>query len=670
MQLVGRIHLALCLVTPLALSLTAPLLGAQGPEQVELRVAPASSQVIVGQTIAITIEVVDVVELYAFDVTVTFDPQVVEVVDSDPAEPEVQVSQGPFLDPGFTLINSADNAAGTVRFAITQMNPSEPKSGTGALIIITLLGKQAGVSSALEVVDAELSRSDGSDIPAQGTAGQVDVVAGGDSTTTPSTTPTATATSTVTPTPTPTRTTTSTPTPSQTSTGTATPTATRAATTSSTQTATPTGTPTATVSPSPQSSPTATATSTSTRTPTIVGTLTSTPTATPTTIATSTSTPAGTPAATPTSGISVTCWQGQVGAPNDDTTIDLAVPPESKPDRATVRLGTRPSPHLYEYFSGVRFTAVGVPGKVTITSAKMSFRLTYYSGMPVHLHVWAENVDYSQPFSGALPLAQERPRTPSSVVWSITTAPAAQSWFDTADLSIPIQEIVQRGGWYAGSALSLLIGSDPNTADYVDGWAYDGDPALAPKLEICYRLVAPTSTPTVTPTATRTPTATPTATPTRTATPTATPIRYPDLSESSKSASPEVVEILQEVTYTIIVRNTGDGPAAVALYDDPPLPYKAGTALGGIWWDDGAGAIRWEGLLGAYESRVFMFTVYGPLPGISYGTVYTNEAIISDGVHAPILPRASVVVNRVLTATATATAVAPGCRQHCPLIIG
>ena len=101
----------------------------------------------------------------------------------------------------------------------------------------------------------------------------------------------------------------------------------------------------------------------------------------------------------------------------------------------------------------------------------------------------------------------------------------------------------------------------------------------------------------------------------------------------------------QDITYTITVRNTGNGQASVQLNDIPPLPYMVGSATGGIWWDDGAGAIRWQGALPAGESRIFQFQVHGPLPGVPANTVLTNSATLSDGVNPPVEVRVDVVVN-------------------------
>jgi photosystem II stability/assembly factor-like uncharacterized protein len=163
----------------------------------------------------------------------------------------------------------------------------------------------------------------------------------------------------------------------------------------------------------------------------------------------------------------------------------------------------------------------------------------------------------------------------------------------------------------------------------------------------------PTST--STPTSTPTPTDTPSPTPTSSPTPTTTPAAEPDLSASTKAASADTVGYFEEVSYTITLRNTGDTDAHASLSDVPPLPYKTGSALGGIWWDDVQGAIRWEGTVEMGGSRLFMFTVYGPLPTTPPGTMITNEVTIDDGVHPPLVRSASVIISGQPTGTPTAT---------------
>ena len=175
--------------------------------------------------------------------------------------------------------------------------------------------------------------------------------------------------------------------------------------------------------------------------------------------------------------------------------------------------------------------------------------------------------------------------------------------------------------------------------------------------------VTPTYTPTLRPTRTRYPKRTPTPTPTETPTP--TPTGEPDLSASTKSATPSTVDYFEEVTFTITLRNNGSAAANVGLFDVPPLPYKAGSAVGGIWWDDAAGAIKWQGTLAIGEARAFMFTTYGPVPPVPHNTIYTNEVTIDDGVHPAFVRSVSVLANPEVTATPTAIVLA----LHLPLLV-
>lgn len=141
-----------------------------------VRVSPASLEVEAGSATDVTVEVVDVDDLYAFDIQLTYDPSVVEILDADENQDGVQVAQGLFLDPGLTVCNSADNTAGAVRFLMTQLNPSSPKSGSGALIVVRLQGKRAGVTSAITLERADLARNDGTSVETIRESGEVKVV--------------------------------------------------------------------------------------------------------------------------------------------------------------------------------------------------------------------------------------------------------------------------------------------------------------------------------------------------------------------------------------------------------------------------------------------------------------------------------------------------------------
>lgn len=165
--------------------LPAPAL-AQAP--VTVRVAPATLTLAVGAASDVAVEVVDVQGLYGFDVQLSFDPSVVEVVDADPDKAGVQVSLGRMLDSGMAVRDSADNQAGTIHYAMTQINPSEAKSGTGNLIVIRLRGKAAGTTN-LAFTSVDLARRDATAIDTAPQPGAVTVLAEPSGQQQPTTTP-------------------------------------------------------------------------------------------------------------------------------------------------------------------------------------------------------------------------------------------------------------------------------------------------------------------------------------------------------------------------------------------------------------------------------------------------------------------------------------------------
>jgi LysM repeat protein len=186
---------------------------------------PSSSEVAVGATTTVDIRVENVTGLYGAEVHLTFDPAVVEVVDANAGEDGVQIQPGTLLSPDFTAENAVDHVNGRIDFAIAQMAPHEPVSGSGVLATITLRGKAAGTSAlsfstTLPTLPVILSDRDGEPISTGTQDGSV-VVTGGQAPTptetpVPTETPTPTQTSTPGPTPTPTLTPTSGPSPTPT----------------------------------------------------------------------------------------------------------------------------------------------------------------------------------------------------------------------------------------------------------------------------------------------------------------------------------------------------------------------------------------------------------------------------------------------------------------------
>ncbi|MBM3189817.1 MAG: hypothetical protein FJZ90_13960 [Chloroflexi bacterium] len=266
----------------------------RGPEAVAadgtwLRFDPAFATIGADEILEVRVLIENVWRLYGIDLQITFDPAVVQVEDLLQSIPGIQVAPGAFPYPDWPIRNQADNLAGTIHYAVTQLPPTAPRNGSGRVCTVRLRGRFPGTTT-IAFAAVRLSDQDGLDMDRETLNAQVMVREAGTSTATATRTPTPTVTAqppTATPTGTATPTATFTP-----EAATPTPTSTTEPTATSTAeppTATPTGTgqPTATFTPEA-----ATATPTSTGQPTPTATVEATATIPPAT-ATPTITPGG-----------------------------------------------------------------------------------------------------------------------------------------------------------------------------------------------------------------------------------------------------------------------------------------------------------------------------------------------------------------------------------------
>lgn len=165
-----------------------------------------------GETIFV-LEVLDVSNLYGYELNLTFGATRVHIEDADPDKAGINLAIGDFILPDFVVVNTADNSTGKIRLALTQLSPSTAVSGSGELARATIKGVSAGITN-FTFTDAVLSDPEGKAIPVQLQNCSLQMTEEG--TATPTVTPTATstvaATSTSTSTPTPSITPTATPT--------------------------------------------------------------------------------------------------------------------------------------------------------------------------------------------------------------------------------------------------------------------------------------------------------------------------------------------------------------------------------------------------------------------------------------------------------------------------
>lgn len=181
--LVAGLMLALCVV-----ELTAPL-AAQAQGEPEVLVYPPEVLVGAGQTSTVEVQVHGVTGLYGLDIRLTFDPTIVQVVDSDPGRSGVQVRPGELLKPDFLIRNTADNVQGTVWFAVTQLNPTSEVTGGGVAFAVIFQGVEVGDASPLQITYSKLAGRGGETIPSITTDGSIAVVPAAQAPATPTSTP-------------------------------------------------------------------------------------------------------------------------------------------------------------------------------------------------------------------------------------------------------------------------------------------------------------------------------------------------------------------------------------------------------------------------------------------------------------------------------------------------
>lgn len=141
-----------------------------------VRFDPATPTLAVGQVIAVNVWVDDVTNLAGVELHMSYTPAILEVQDANPSLDGVQIAAGSFLKPDFVVQNQADPTQGRIDFAVLQLPPSLPVSGSGALATITFKAKAAGASP-LTFNIVNLAGGQGTVIPAVLQNGQVTVTA-------------------------------------------------------------------------------------------------------------------------------------------------------------------------------------------------------------------------------------------------------------------------------------------------------------------------------------------------------------------------------------------------------------------------------------------------------------------------------------------------------------
>lgn len=113
-----------------------------------VRVLPSLAEVFTGETADLRVAVEDPTNLYAFEIQLTFEPDVIQIEDANGDQSGIQVHAGPLLagKPHFVAANRADNEAGTIHFVAGLLGNQPSIINSGALITMTVQGHAPGTS--------------------------------------------------------------------------------------------------------------------------------------------------------------------------------------------------------------------------------------------------------------------------------------------------------------------------------------------------------------------------------------------------------------------------------------------------------------------------------------------------------------------------------------------
>ena len=142
---------------------------------------------------------------------------------------------------------------------------------------------------------------------------------------------------------------------------------------------------------------------------------------------------------------------------------------------------------------GLRFRSLPIPQGATIVNAYVQFTADGTTSTATSLQVQGHAVDNAPAFTSAIGNVTSRSLTTGSAGWVPPTWNTGDSGPDqrSPDVSMVIQEIVNRPGWTSGNALVLIVsGSGTRRSE-----SYDGNSLAAPLLHVEFTSSPPTDPP-------------------------------------------------------------------------------------------------------------------------------------------------------------------------------
>ena len=132
--------------------------------------------------------------------------------------------------------------------------------------------------------------------------------------------------------------------------------------------------------------------------------------------------------------------------------------------------------------NGLRFQNIPVAQGTTVLEAHLVFTTRTASLGPASLRFHAHDDDDSPGFSSSASDVSTRTRTTASATWSPADWDIVDEQHVSSDITAIVQEIIDRPGWNAGNALTIIQSHDSGGDRHAH--TYNGNAAAAPMLRI------------------------------------------------------------------------------------------------------------------------------------------------------------------------------------------
>lgn len=123
-------------------------------------------------------------------------------------------------------------------------------------------------------------------------------------------------------------------------------------------------------------------------------------------------------------------------------------------NQATIWIGNGAS--TAKSFTGIRYSGVNIPKGAKIMSARLQVYSTQSPWISVKTDIFGENKGNSGGFSNSSRPSQ-RALTSAKAVYAADNKWNQNTWYELADVSSVVQEIVNRADWNSGNSMSLIL---------------------------------------------------------------------------------------------------------------------------------------------------------------------------------------------------------------------